>query len=77
MQLATAQRGKVSGMQFDDSMAITTKAQQLVDRHGARATNIAVGEASRMEMRGDTAARTDWLCVMISAQQMLLDRHGW
>jgi len=64
-------------MRFNDTMAIATKAKQLVDRHGERATIIAVGEASRMEMLGDAAGRTDWICVMICAQQMLLDRHGW
>jgi hypothetical protein len=58
-------------------VAIATKARQLVDRHGERATAIAVGEASRMEILGDAAGRTDWLCVMISAQQILLNRHGW
>jgi hypothetical protein len=69
--------GKVSDMRFSDSMAIATKAQQLVTVHGERATTIAVGEASRMEMLGDAEGRTGWLCVMISAQQMLLSQHGW
>ncbi len=64
-------------MRFNDSMAIATKARQLVDRHGEQATTIAMGEASRMETLGDAEGRTDWLCVMISAQQMLVSQHGW
>lgn len=64
-------------MRFNDSMAIARKARQLVDRHGEDATTIAVGEASRLETLGDTEGRTDWLCVMISAQRMLVEQHGW
>jgi hypothetical protein len=64
-------------MHFDSTTTIAENARQLVDRHGDAAPDIAAGRASRMERLGDVQRRTDWLCVMISAQQMLVSRQGW
>lgn len=65
------------GPEPDDSVKIETTALQLIDRHGDKAPDVAIRKASRMERFGNTARRTEWLRVMISAQQMLVSRQGW
>ena len=64
-------------MLYVSPMAIETTARRLVDQLGENAPDIAVKKAAQMEKVGNKTGRTDWLCIMISAQRMLLDRHGW
>jgi hypothetical protein len=67
----------IFGKKPDDSAKIVETAQELIDQHGEKAPDVAIGQASRMEKSGNTARRTEWLRIMISAQQMLVSRQGW
>jgi hypothetical protein len=64
-------------MLYVSPMAIASTARKLVDQLGDDAPDLAIRKASQMERLGNKTGRTDWLCVMISAQRMLVDRHGW
>lgn len=64
-------------MEDDDAIPVMATARRLIDRHGKQAPDVAATWASRMERIGDVTRRTHWLCVMISAQRMLVRRHGW
>jgi len=64
-------------MLYFTPLATQSTARRLVDQFGAEAPDIAVKKASQMERIGNKTARSDWLRVMISAQQMLVERHGW
>lgn len=60
-----------------DSREISRTARYLVSLHGQEAPTVAAGRAAQMEKRGDAGRRTDWLCIMIRAQTLLLDKYGW
>jgi hypothetical protein len=45
--------------------------------HGEEAPTVAARHASQMEKLGDVRRRTDWLCVMIKAQKLLVSERGW
>ena len=52
-------------------------AQRLVGLHGADAPTVAARHAAHMQKCGDARRRTNWLCVMIRAQKLLLSERGW
>jgi hypothetical protein len=60
-----------------DSQAISRRAHRLVSLHGLEAPTIAAKHAARMEKRGNAGGRTNWLCVMIRTQNLLLSKYGW
>jgi hypothetical protein len=64
-------------MRVTHSLSISEMANRLVGRHGDNAPAVAARHAAHMQQRGDARRRTNWLCVMIRTQKLLLDEHGW
>jgi hypothetical protein len=64
-------------MKDRSSASISQAAHRLIIMHGEEAPTVAARHASQMEKLGDVRRRTDWLCVMIKAQKLLVSERGW
>jgi hypothetical protein len=64
-------------MKDRSSAAISQAAHRLIVMHGEEAPTVAARHASHMEKLGDVRRRTNWLCIMIKAQKMLVSERGW
>ena len=64
-------------MRDTSTLSIAKVAHRLVGLHGEDAPTVAARHAAHMEKLGDRRRRTNWLCVMIRTQKLLLNEHGW
>ena len=65
------------GLRDTSTLSISNAAHRLIGLHGEEAPTVAARHAAHMEKLGDARRRTNWLCVMIRAQKLLLDEIGW
>lgn len=59
-------------MRHGNTTEISKTAHRLLSLHGKDAPTVAAKNAADRERAGDVEGRTDWLCVMIRTQTLML-----